>query len=382
MLNSLPPRRRIALAMESPLMQQGGIEALVRVLLAALSNCYEVVLVTADQNRDELPEDFSKLILTHESWIPSPPSSVAGRALAASLLRHGIQLAHFHFGMAFDWASDRFWRCPAYHLAGTGVPCLATNHSTMQWLNCGVRPDRPLWQKHLFQLFAIFSRSLLYKRLQYEICVSKQSQRQLQRVFPIFRSKIIQRYHSLLSAQAPPHDSSPRDIVVLCVGTIANLKGQPILAEAFARIADRYPGWRLDFIGRTAIPADEQRVRACARLETGNRMRLLGPMDHQRTLALMQRASVFVLPSFCEGLPLALQEALSCQCACLATNIPGSTELVEDGINGLLVPAGDVSALAQALDRLLADSALRQRLTANSALAVQHNAMTAPQTVA
>ena len=66
------------------------------------------------------------------------------------------------------------------------------------------------------------------------------------------------------------------------------------------------------------------------------------------------------LPSFFEGLPLALQEAMHCGCACLATDIPGNDELILDGENGLLTTKGNADAMAAGLERLISDETLRE----------------------
>ena len=77
---------------------------------------------------------------------------------------------------------------------------------------------------------------------------------------------------------------------------------------------------------------------------------------------MMRRASIFVQPSFFEGLPLALQEAMLCGCACIATDIPGNNEIISHENNGLLVPKGGVNETAEALSRLIRDDVLRESL--------------------
>lgn len=74
------------------------------------------------------------------------------------------------------------------------------------------------------------------------------------------------------------------------------------------------------------------------------------------------QAAVVTLPSLGEGLPTVLIEAAACGRAIVATDVPGCREVVEDGVNGLLVPPNDPLALAQALARLLDDAALRRRM--------------------
>ena len=133
---------KIAVALEYPLMQQGGTEVLVRELLRGLSRHFELVFVSGDENKSDLPDEFAPLISKHFYWNPRTASGPAARALADALFEEKIQLAHFHFGGTYEWQGNRFWRCPVYHLAKRGVPCLNTNHLAVEWLNCGCDPTR------------------------------------------------------------------------------------------------------------------------------------------------------------------------------------------------------------------------------------------------
>lgn len=80
--------------------------------------------------------------------------------------------------------------------------------------------------------------------------------------------------------------------------------------------------------------------------------------DVEQTLA---KAAISCLPSYREGLPKSLLESLAMGLPCIATDVPGCREVVIDGVNGLLVPARDPSALANAIDRLLRDPSLRHQ---------------------
>ena len=79
----------------------------------------------------------------------------------------------------------------------------------------------------------------------------------------------------------------------------------------------------------------------------------------------LRAADVFVLPSRREGLPVALLEAMACGLPCVASRLPGSTDaIIDHGVNGLLAPPGDTTAVANAIDMLLQDAAERSRLGA------------------
>ena len=86
------------------------------------------------------------------------------------------------------------------------------------------------------------------------------------------------------------------------------------------------------------------------------------PGDRSDVAQLLPQFDIFALPSQAEGISNTLLEAMACGCAPVATDVGGNPELVEEGANGLLVPAQDSAALAAALARLASDPALRQRL--------------------
>ena len=82
-------------------------------------------------------------------------------------------------------------------------------------------------------------------------------------------------------------------------------------------------------------------------------------------------ADVFVLPSFGEGMPNVVLEAMSCGLPVVATAVAGSAELVRDGVNGLLIYPADVPALSQALGRLVGDASMRKSMGKQSRLLAQ-----------
>ena len=87
-----------------------------------------------------------------------------------------------------------------------------------------------------------------------------------------------------------------------------------------------------------------------------------GALNHQLTRKKLSRADIFVLPSFAEGLPIALMEAMAMEIPCISTIVAGIPELIRDGCEGLLVPASSQEALSAALARLISDAAFRQIL--------------------
>ncbi|HJM88183.1 MAG TPA: glycosyltransferase family 4 protein [Dehalococcoidia bacterium] len=147
-------------------------------------------------------------------------------------------------------------------------------------------------------------------------------------------------------------DLPPEQLLVLFQGRFAAYKGVPDLLVAWP-ILDA-PDASLLFVGELAT--DEP----LARVPQGDRVIVHGWTDRPRHY--LAAADVFVLPSLAEGMSNALLEAMASGLAVVATRVGAADQMIEDGVDGLLVDAGDAVGLAGALGRLLDDAALRQRL--------------------
>ncbi|MCC1491149.1 glycosyltransferase [Cognatishimia sp. F0-27] len=147
---------------------------------------------------------------------------------------------------------------------------------------------------------------------------------------------------------------------VVFVGRLAGVKGLPVLLEALHALD--MPGLRVSLVGdgpdRAALEAE------CARLGLADRVSFLGYRSQSEVAELLAEADVFVLPSFAEGVPVVLMEALASGVPVVCTRIAGVAELVEQDQSGVLVPPGDSAALAAAMQRLLADPHLRRLMGA------------------
>jgi glycosyltransferase involved in cell wall biosynthesis len=149
------------------------------------------------------------------------------------------------------------------------------------------------------------------------------------------------------------------DLLVGCVGRLAPVKGQHVLLAAFERVARRHPRVRLLLVGDGP-----------SRAELEHQSRRLGLDGNVAFLGLRPEAphlfpafDVYVQPSLNEGMCRALAQAMDVGVPVVASDAPGPVDLLgESGAGGILVPAGDATALADALDRLLAHDGLRARL--------------------
>ena len=121
------------------------------------------------------------------------------------------------------------------------------------------------------------------------------------------------------------------------------------LLRAVAIIRETCPSFRLEIAGDGVCMADLQA--AVRNLGLENQVRFLGQVRDVR--AVLERASLFILPSLTEGVSLTLLEAMACGLPVVATRVGGTPEVVADGETGLLVPPGSPVELAQAILKLL-----------------------------
>lgn len=147
--------------------------------------------------------------------------------------------------------------------------------------------------------------------------------------------------------------------IVLAAGRLDRQKGFDLLLHAFAALVPQQPAWRLVILGEG--PEGNSLRELSQQLRISDRVVFPG---FSRTLHfLMRKSQLFVLPSRYEGMPNALAEAMACAVPCVSFDCPaGPAELISHEHNGLLVPAEDVAKLTLAMDRLMKDQELRQRL--------------------
>ena len=170
------------------------------------------------------------------------------------------------------------------------------------------------------------------------------------------RSVVIHNAVDLAAAPRSRHDrATPR---LIAVGRLKAPKDFLTLIRALAGLSNQ--GYEALIVGdgpdRTAVEAEIRR------LGVEDRVQLAG--ERSDVPELLAASDVFVLSSRSEGLPVSVLEAMAAELPVVASGVGGLAELVDDGATGILVPPGDEPALAQALERMVEDSELRQRFGA------------------
>jgi glycosyltransferase involved in cell wall biosynthesis len=151
------------------------------------------------------------------------------------------------------------------------------------------------------------------------------------------------------------HAASPRvtpaPCRLVCIGRLCEQKGQLLLLEAMARIVGKGVRMQLVFAGDGEMrPAVEASIKS---LGLGDGVQITGWIDSSRVREEILAARALVLPSFAEGLPVVIMEAMALRRPVISTFVAGIAELVRSGEDGWLVPAGDVEALQEAIEACL-----------------------------
>lgn len=145
-------------------------------------------------------------------------------------------------------------------------------------------------------------------------------------------------------APVPP-PAVPR---LVCIGRLSAEKGQLLLLEAARRLAAKGIGFELVLVGDGEMRAQVEAL--IAKHGLGNRVRRTGTVTTPQLREEILRARALVLPSFAEGLPMVLMEAMALRRPVLTTYVAGIPELVRPGENGWLFPAGCVESLMAAME--------------------------------
>lgn len=153
----------------------------------------------------------------------------------------------------------------------------------------------------------------------------------------------------------------------LFVGRIVSDKGINELCKAFARIHEQNPDTRLWLIGAFEESLDPVKPETRVLIEQpGNGIEAVGVKRGDELLAYYAAADCFVMPSYREGFPNTVLEAGAMGLPSIVTDINGSREIIEDGVNGVIVPPQNEERLYQAMKEMLTSSADREKLAGNA----------------
>lgn len=170
-------------------------------------------------------------------------------------------------------------------------------------------------------------------------------------------------YNPSLNVQSPEKNKvAANPCYILFAGTLNERKGFRDLINAFALIAKQYPDWKLVFAGNGEI---ESGISLSKELDIGQQVEFLGWISGDRKEEIFTNASIFCLPSYAEGFPMAILDAMSYAIAVVSTPVGGITDVFADGVHLFIFPPGDIHSLKDKLRILIDDKTIRNKLARN-----------------
>jgi glycosyltransferase involved in cell wall biosynthesis len=338
---------KLALVISS--LSGGGAER----VMASLANAWaqsgaEITLVTlSDKSKDTYPVDAKvhriTLNLVRESY--TRRQALYNNARRFQALRKTIKYVHPDAVLSFMTRTNLLTLASCL---GLGIPVIVSDRTSL-----GAAPPTGIW-KRLYRP--------LYRRAAAVVLGTKKGAAYVESMTgrPIdVISNPVQAPDLSEDGLTNALPQEQKQEILLAAGRLMPLKGFDLLIDAFARVAGSHPSWKLLILGegpeRAAL---EDQVEAVG---LNDRVHLPGFCND--VSAVLRQSHVFVLSSKYEGLPNVLMEAMAAGLACVSFDCEtGPSELIEHEKNGLLIPAGDIAALSEALDRLMSDINLRARL--------------------
>ena len=209
------------------------------------------------------------------------------------------------------------------------------------------------------------------------ICCSNYMLDHIQHVLGAVKTKIrvipngveASRFNNGHPPQLIPTGVSEDRKTILYVGRIVREKGVFTLLDAFEKLRKRGKDVNLVLVGEG--PLKEDLAKEVLQRKLNDRVKLAGFVDEKKLVSLYNSSDAFVLPSHFEPFGMVALEAMASRVPVVVSDVGGLSEIVEDGITGVKVPASDPSALAEGILRVLEDRELSEQLRENAYRAVQ-----------
>lgn len=152
---------------------------------------------------------------------------------------------------------------------------------------------------------------------------------------------------------------------ILFSGTLYAGKGYQDLIRAFAKIAKKYPDWKVVFAGNGEV---EKGKAISKELCIANQVEFLGWVSGEQKDKAFRESIIFCLPSYAEGFPMAVLDAWAYGLPVITTSVGGIPDVAKDGENMLLFNPGDIDTLAKQMEKMIVDEKLRESIAEESTL--------------
>ena len=233
---------------------------------------------------------------------------------------------------------------------GLNIPIVSTEHTTFE------RPDSAKMSPKTYR-----NKFVLNKQYDYVTVLTEADKRCLQGHL----CKVMVMPNPL--AYPSVSEIPPKENLILAVGQLHSwhIKGFDILIKAWGKICKQYPDWRLQIAGGDRNDSKSFLQSMAEACHAGGQVEFIG--FHDNLQPIYQRCSIFVLSSRCEGFGMALIEAMSQGCACIACDYKGrQSEIITSKTMGMTCLPEDIEALSMALSQMIENSIYRESIRKNA----------------
>jgi glycosyltransferase involved in cell wall biosynthesis len=273
-----------------------------------------------------------------------------------------FDLVHAHKILPTGYAAMRL-------AAKLGIPFIVTTHGS-DFYKCipeiaQIRKIKPYSKQELKKVHEVLLKA---NRI---ICVSSKFGKDIQNFFPEANVEIIQ--NSYCSDMFFPRDRnyarhqlglSQKQKIILSVGNFVTTKGHEYLIKSMPEIKNQFPEARLILIG--GGPLRKKYIQLCNELRISDIVTIIDLVKQDELPLWYNSSDVFVLPSLDEAFGIALVEAMACGIPAVATNTHGPIEIIQDSIDGFIVPSRDQGNITKKVNELLSNDNVYDKMSKNA----------------
>lgn len=331
----------------------GGVGNYVNKLSSNLINKgFKVTVLTRGKLKSTIEQPSDNLMIYRTSYLPIYPFNLKWHSYFISNLiknlENEIDLINIH--------------SPGPMMVRSEIPIVSTIHISLRYaIRSTKSKDLESIMTKILSPFYINLEDKLIKNSKVITAVSESISTRVKETFPYHKIRIVE--NGVDTDLFKPSINGLKDEYILYTGRLVLNKGVHDLIDAFYLASKKYPELKLIITGKGSY--ERQLINKVKNYKLDN-VNFVGIIPQNELIDLYQRASIYVLPSYFEGLPTSLLEAMACESACIATDADGSRDLINDGYNGLLVPPGRPDAICDRISILMDDYRLRKNLGKNA----------------
>ena len=341
----------------------GGVGTYIVELIKHLPEDFEIIVITP--NRGEVDANYLHKHLKVIRTSKAGDTFIYNLKFQYSCLRkvpelvkkEGIDVIHSHTAHMPDLLLS---------FKKLDIPIVTTVHSTIKLQRKGTKMSTSFWNAefsekmtYLLYPFLRSAEEFYFSRERKYITVSKWMENYLKQEYNLDGVEVIYNsadtdffYKRKDFEFIDPEGYKDRKVIFYC-GRLIGLKGVGILIKSMKEVIKMHEDALFLFAGRGNQRYFENLLRE---LEIPRKnYEFLGHVDYNRLVEYYSISDVFVLPSFHENLPTSLLEAMACEVPCIATNVGGVPEVINNGENGIILSAGDTKGLADTINTVLSD---------------------------